>query len=70
MRLFNELEESTGAVSGYLQRHPLPLVTPQLIAACCKNTGMSVDVPHIQVFILSAYRGIGFEVRARIQQEP
>ena len=69
VRLFNELEESTGAVSGYLQRHPLPLVTPQLIAACCKKTDMSVDVPHIQAFILSAYRGIGFETRAMMQQE-
>ncbi|MDY4784323.1 hypothetical protein [Pygmaiobacter massiliensis] len=68
VNLFNELEQETGAVSSYLQRHPLPIVTPELIERCCKKTNIDVDVSHIQEFILSAYRGIGFEALQVIQQ--
>lgn len=66
--LFNALEQETGAVSSYLQRHSLPVVTPELISDCCKKTNINVDIPHIQEFILSAYRGMGFEALAVIQQ--
>ena len=63
VRLFNELETECGAVSQYLTRYPLPVVTPELIASSCKKTGMDVDVSYLQEFILSAYQGMGFSKR-------
>ncbi|MEG0304667.1 MAG: hypothetical protein RR576_07505 [Oscillospiraceae bacterium] len=60
VQLFNELETECGAVSQYLTRHRLPIVTQEVISTCCKKAGIDVDVSYMQQFILSAYQGMWF----------
>lgn len=40
----------------YLSRHPKPIITPELIAQCCIQTGMTVDVDYIQQFVMAGYK--------------
>lgn len=54
--LLEEFEEQTQAIRSYAQRHPLPVVTPEMIARCCKATGIPVDVAYIQQFVMAGYR--------------
>lgn len=54
--LLAELEAETKAISRYLTRHPKPVVTPELIARCCAETGMDADVPYVQQFVMAGYR--------------
>lgn len=56
MELLVELEGQTHAVSRYLSRHPKPIITPELIAQCCIQTGMTVDVDYIQQFVMAGYK--------------
>ena len=51
-----EFEAQTQAIRSYAQRHPLPVVTPEMIAQCCKATGIPVDVAYIQQFVMAGYR--------------
>ena len=56
MELLVELEGQTHAVSRYLSRHPKPIITPEIIAQCCIQTGMTVDVDYIQQFVMAGYK--------------
>ena len=49
MELLVELEGQTHAVSWYLSRHPKPIITPEIIAQCCIQTGMTVDVDYTAI---------------------
>lgn len=53
--LLRELEESDGAISSYAERHPLPVITPAMIARCCEKTGFDVDVSFLQQFVMTGY---------------
>lgn len=55
MDLLVELEQETNAVSAYFTRHPKPIITPQIIAQCCIETGIDVDVSYIQQFVMTGY---------------
>lgn len=50
-----ELERGERAVSLYASRHPLPVITPELIADCCAKTGEDVDVAYVQQFVMAGY---------------
>lgn len=50
-----DLERGERAISLYASRHPLPVVTPELIAACCAKTGEDVDVAYVQQFVMAGY---------------
>ena len=39
-----------------ISRHPKPIITPELIAQCCIQTGMTVDVDYIQQFVMAGYK--------------
>lgn len=54
--LLSELEASEHAIEDYATRHPLPNITPELIADCCAKTGEAVDVPYIQQFVMAGYQ--------------
>ena len=54
--LLEEFEAQTQAIRSYAQRHPLPVVTPEMIAQCCQATGIPVDVAYIQQFVMAGYR--------------
>lgn len=54
-RELNELERTDHALSAYAARHPLPVVTPALIEQCCKKTGVPVDIPYVQQFVMAGY---------------
>ena len=54
--LLVELEMETKAVSSYFTRHPKPAVTLKLIAQCCAETGIDVDVSYVQQFVMAGYR--------------
>ena len=56
MEFLVELEGQTHAVSRYLSRHPKPIITPELIAQGCIQTGMTVDVDYVQQFVMAGYK--------------
>lgn len=50
-----ELEKDTGAISSYATRHPLPVITHELIDECIDATGMEVDRDYLHHFIMVGY---------------
>lgn len=53
--LLEEFEGKTHAVSDYAARHPLPVLTADLIARCCAETGLPADIGYIQQFVLAGW---------------
>lgn len=54
--LLEEFESQTDAIHSYAKRHPLPVIMPEMIERCCKATGIPVDIPYIQQFVMAGYR--------------
>lgn len=56
--LFNEFEQETHAVSDYLTRHKMPVITKEMIYACCDATGIEIDKEYILQFVNAGYNNI------------
>lgn len=54
-RMLNELEEETGAIAEYAKRHPLPVVTIDMIDRCIDATGIDVDREYVRNFVMAGY---------------
>lgn len=54
-QLLRELEEKTGAVSHYVSRHPIPVITEDMIDRCIDAIGIGVDRKYIHQFIMVGY---------------
>lgn len=50
-----DLENETNALSSYATRHPLPVVTSEMIDRCIDTVGIPVDREYIRQFVMVGY---------------
>lgn len=53
------LEREEQAITCYAMRHKLPVITPEMIAECCKRTGVDVDIPYVQQYVMCGFVNSG-----------
>ena len=56
IELLNEFEQQTHAIAGYLTRHKKPVITKDMILACCDATGIEADRDYICQFVMAGYK--------------
>ena len=54
----NEFEQETHAVSDYLTRHKMPVITKEMVYACCDATGIGIDKEYILQFVNAGYNNV------------